>query len=272
MWWTKIFRSDQDDFIAAKHYHVWHPSRKKEPRPRHIATGQDWQSRVVMLETEGDHERWKGEVSTGRGTSIAPALLQRSGPFVLVWFAENCAITQPAYHQLRKKFEKLEFVSHPDRAAIHVRHRGSLVALVWPCSVPNRITSAAARNELAVRAVLEKKENPLGPFLRRRLASAANHGPEALWLAVQKLLQLTENMEASSTVWTLQGVTDWRECSAVEFKDVHYVFNGTDVPVAPLFQHLRDGSSVDDFLAANPAVTKQQVQLVLDHAALTLFA
>ena len=42
-------------------------------------------------------------------------------------------------------------------------------------------------------------------------------------------------------------------------------FRGTRVPVAALFENLRDGATVADFLAWFPGVTKAQVDEVLTH-------
>jgi uncharacterized protein (DUF433 family) len=43
-----------------------------------------------------------------------------------------------------------------------------------------------------------------------------------------------------------------------------WVFRGTRVPVATLFENLRDGATVDEFLAWFPGVTRAQVEAVLD--------
>lgn len=62
---------------------------------------------------------------------------------------------------------------------------------------------------------------------------------------------------------------DWTTCSTVE-RDPEkvsgaWVFSGTRVPVAALFENLEDGASVDDFLSWFPGVTKEQVAVVLEH-------
>ena len=44
-----------------------------------------------------------------------------------------------------------------------------------------------------------------------------------------------------------------------------WVFRGTRVPVAALFENLRDGASVADFLDWFPGVTLEQVEAVLDY-------
>lgn len=62
---------------------------------------------------------------------------------------------------------------------------------------------------------------------------------------------------------------DWTTCSAVERDSEKvsgaWVFGGTRVPVAALFENLEDGASVDDFLSWFPGVTKEQVAIVLEH-------
>jgi uncharacterized protein (DUF433 family) len=47
-------------------------------------------------------------------------------------------------------------------------------------------------------------------------------------------------------------------------------FRGTRVPVAALFENLRDGATVAEFLAWFPGVTRAQVEEVLDHEARSL--
>lgn len=62
---------------------------------------------------------------------------------------------------------------------------------------------------------------------------------------------------------------DWNQCPAVE-RDPHrvsgaWVFRGTRVPISSLFENLRDGASVDDFLGWFPGVSREQVEAVLNH-------
>ena len=44
-----------------------------------------------------------------------------------------------------------------------------------------------------------------------------------------------------------------------------WVFRGTRVPVAALFENLEGGASIDDFLLWFPGVTKEQAETVLEH-------
>jgi uncharacterized protein (DUF433 family) len=65
-------------------------------------------------------------------------------------------------------------------------------------------------------------------------------------------------------------------CSAVE-RDPQkvsgaWVFRGTRVPVAALFENLEDGVQLSDFVAWFPSVTAQQARAVLEHAAQRLEA
>ena len=51
-----------------------------------------------------------------------------------------------------------------------------------------------------------------------------------------------------------------------------WVFRNTRVPVAALFENLRDGATIDQFLEWFPGVTRAQVEAVLDYEAQTLQA
>ncbi len=61
----------------------------------------------------------------------------------------------------------------------------------------------------------------------------------------------------------------WETCPAVEQDAAKvsgaWVFEGTRVPVASLFENLRDGATVDQFLSWFPGVERRQVESVLDH-------
>ena len=66
----------------------------------------------------------------------------------------------------------------------------------------------------------------------------------------------------------------WEDLAAIE-RDSNkvsgvWVFRGTRVPVAALFENLRDGASVDEFLEWFPGVSRAQVEMVLDHEVSTL--
>ena len=51
-----------------------------------------------------------------------------------------------------------------------------------------------------------------------------------------------------------------------------WVFRNTRVPVAALFENLRDGATIDQFLEWFPGVSRAQVEAVLDYEAHTLHA
>jgi uncharacterized protein (DUF433 family) len=51
-----------------------------------------------------------------------------------------------------------------------------------------------------------------------------------------------------------------------------WVFRGTRVPVAALFENLRDGATIDQFLEWFPGVSRAQVEAVLNYEVQTLTA
>ncbi|HBL31637.1 MAG TPA: DUF433 domain-containing protein [Acidobacteria bacterium] len=67
---------------------------------------------------------------------------------------------------------------------------------------------------------------------------------------------------------------DWSQCTAVE-RHPHrvggvWVFQGTRVPVAALFENLESGARLEDFLEWFPGVSRQQAEEVLEHTARSL--
>jgi uncharacterized protein (DUF433 family) len=60
----------------------------------------------------------------------------------------------------------------------------------------------------------------------------------------------------------------WENCKAVERHPDRvsgaWVFRGTRIPIAALFENLRDGASIEEFLAWFPGVEQSQVEAVLD--------
>jgi uncharacterized protein (DUF433 family) len=66
----------------------------------------------------------------------------------------------------------------------------------------------------------------------------------------------------------------WETCPAVERTSERisgaWVFRGTRIPVRALFENLKDGASIDDFLEWFPGVTRAQMENVLDHERSTL--
>jgi uncharacterized protein (DUF433 family) len=69
---------------------------------------------------------------------------------------------------------------------------------------------------------------------------------------------------------------DWSTCVAVE-RDPElvsgaWVFRGTRVPIAALFENLEDGAQVDQFVEWFPGVSLEQARTVLEHAARSALA
>lgn len=63
----------------------------------------------------------------------------------------------------------------------------------------------------------------------------------------------------------------WAGCQAVEQDPQRvsgaWVFRGTRIPVAALFENLEDGVSLADFVELFPGVSLEQARMVLEHAA-----
>ena len=69
---------------------------------------------------------------------------------------------------------------------------------------------------------------------------------------------------------------DWSTCSAVERDPERvsgaWVFRGSRVPVAALFENLEDGVPVGEVVALVPGVSLEQARAVLEHAARSALA
>jgi uncharacterized protein (DUF433 family) len=75
---------------------------------------------------------------------------------------------------------------------------------------------------------------------------------------------------------TISSMIDWSSCPAVERLPDRvsgaWVFRGTRVPVAALFENLEDGALVTQFVEWFPGVTLEQVRAILEHAARSALA
>ena len=64
-------------------------------------------------------------------------------------------------------------------------------------------------------------------------------------------------------------MTNWETCPAIERDSGKlggaWVFRGTRVPVAALFENLKDGASVEQFLEWIQGVDRSAVEVVLEH-------
>ena len=76
---------------------------------------------------------------------------------------------------------------------------------------------------------------------------------------------------AALRAMTTQTDLGWAGCSAVERDPQRlsgaWVFRGTRIPVAALFENLEDGVSLAEFVELFPGVSLEQSRLVLEHAA-----
>lgn len=69
---------------------------------------------------------------------------------------------------------------------------------------------------------------------------------------------------------------DWSQCTAVESVSGKvsgaWVFRGTRIPVAAVFENLEDGLTVNEIVEMFDGLTQGQVKAVLDFAAQSLSA
>lgn len=68
-----------------------------------------------------------------------------------------------------------------------------------------------------------------------------------------------------------ESMKKWASLNAVE-KDPNkvsgnWIFRGTRVPVSALFENLRDGASMEEFLEWFPGVNRSQIEAILNHEA-----
>jgi uncharacterized protein (DUF433 family) len=67
---------------------------------------------------------------------------------------------------------------------------------------------------------------------------------------------------------------DWSQCPAVESVPEKvsgaWVFRGTRMPVAAVFENLEDGMSIDELVELYDGLTREQVQAVLEFAVRSL--
>src|SRR5437762_13503316 len=99
------------------------------------------------------------------------------------------------------------------------------------------------------------------------------------WPSLQAFMRMISGaaqlmrLARSDTIWSM---IDWSSCAAVERDPERvsgaWVFRGTRIPVAALFENLEDGASATQFVEWFPGVTLEQVRMVLDHAARSALA
>ena len=67
---------------------------------------------------------------------------------------------------------------------------------------------------------------------------------------------------------------DWSQCPAVESipgkVSGAWVFRGTRMPVATVFENLEDGMSIDELVETFDGLTREQIQSVLEFVAHSL--
>ena len=64
-------------------------------------------------------------------------------------------------------------------------------------------------------------------------------------------------------------MNDWSTCTAIESNPGKvsgaWVFRGTRVPVTALFNNLKDGATIEEFMEWFPGVIRHQIEAVLNH-------
>ena len=80
----------------------------------------------------------------------------------------------------------------------------------------------------------------------------------------------------STEEWYDTLMIDWSSCPVVERDPERvsgaWVFAGTRLPVAALFENLEDGAQASEFVEWFPGVSIEQVRAVLEHAARSALA
>ena len=73
-------------------------------------------------------------------------------------------------------------------------------------------------------------------------------------------------LNGSTQVMTMN---DWSTCTAIESipgkVSGAWIFQGTRVPVSALFNNLKGGATIDEFMEWFPGVTRRQAKAVLSH-------
>ncbi len=92
----------------------------------------------------------------------------------------------------------------------------------------------------------------------------------ACWPAVGSRLARTLGITKHPWCYHLPMI-DWSTCTAAERDPARmsgaWVFKGTRVPIAALFENLEDDASVLQFIEWFPGVSLDQARAVLEHAA-----
>jgi len=264
LWWTSNL---PEKYLPLEDYRQWHRKRPPEQIPP-CTDSRNWMGTLWLAE-ETVETSWLAELSTTKGRAVIPSLLHRSGVHELVWFNNGQAVLQPAYEQLRANFDRMQFTVHRDKQAIHVRQDEKVVALIWPCQVPNPRTAWLGRRELFLRGKPPDSAERLKAYVIAHLDAASSQGPgEDLWQCVNRLNDRLKGIKCTHVSWG--GVTEWSKCDDVEINGVEFVFEGTNVWVTSLFHDLMNGKNVREFLTAHPTVSRRQVELVLDHIILSM--
>ena len=135
---------------------------------------------------------------------------------------------------------------------------------------PSALRVATGRADGFVAPPLRYQASPRRRFASRRFADSTRRARHKRYRRL-KTLCITLAVSRQQQRWYYFDMIDWSSCTAVEQDPKRvsgaWVFRGTRVPVAALFENLEDGASASEFIQWFPGVTRAQVRAVLDHAA-----
>ena len=105
---------------------------------------------------------------------------------------------------------------------------------------------------------------------------AGRRGPKLIRVCLRPGKCVFAHAVGASAVAFNPAMIDWSTCATVERDPERvsgtWLFRGTRVPVAALFENLEDGVPVGEFVKLFPGVTLEQARAVLEHAARSALA
>jgi hypothetical protein len=164
VWWTCISRDDEDGFDDVPEKSEWadpDPTVLQDPA---MLPGVNWASQVTYLGPACAVPPWLATHPSRRSLRTAPVVIHRSGPHLLVWFANGKAVFKHHLCMLFARFGNLQFVSSEDKKWIGAKMRGGgPVALISPSPVPNhRTVELASRHQYSHQRALRRGNTSAG--------------------------------------------------------------------------------------------------------------
>ncbi len=105
-------------------------------------------------------------------------------------------------------------------------------------------------------------------------AAALKAKAEAQGVTLETWLRKLTEGDAGCAFTMSRATLDWSQCSAVESVPERvsgaWVFRGTRLPVAAVFENLEDGVTINELIELYAGLTRGQVEAVLDFTARSL--